>query len=105
SEDTRRSACRFELLFRFRHLRPKQLLQSLVPGLPEEVINPLALFAPGHDLVARKARIASQPDAYLGPAFAQSFDNPLELIERAAGRLFVRRPQARAEQKIAAEEI
>jgi len=58
SEDPRRSARRFELLFRFRHLPLKQLLQSFVLGLAEEVINLVAL-APGLHLVARKARIAS----------------------------------------------
>src|SRR5262249_18556620 len=83
SEDPRRSACRFELLFRFRHLRLKELLQSFVLGLAEEVINLVAL-APGHDLVTRKTRIASQPDPHPRPFCAQSLHNPLDLIQRAA---------------------
>src|SRR5262245_48860778 len=77
SEDPRRLACRLELLFRFRRLCPKQLLQSFVLGLPEEVINPIGLLAPGHDLLTRKARIASQPDPHLRPFCAQSLHNPL----------------------------
>src|SRR5262249_60796291 len=56
SEDPRRSARRFELLFRFRQLRLKQLLQSFVLCLAEEVINLVAL-APGHDVVVLTARI------------------------------------------------
>ena len=78
--------------------------QTIVPRQPEHVIDAIVL-APGHQPLARKARVGAQDDAHLGSMFANPSDDARRLFRRSGRGVDVGAAQPGAEQVPAAEDV
>jgi len=78
--------------------------KTAVSGKAEDVVH-TALFAPGHQRVARKARIGAQHDANIRPALTNLGDDTGHFLQRAGRAINVGRPQLRRQKLIAAEDV
>jgi hypothetical protein len=78
--------------------------QALVARQAEDVIDAVRL-APGHELVAGKARIGTQQDLHPRPTGADLADDASHFILGAGGRVDVRAPELGREQVPATEHV
>jgi len=63
------------------------------------------LLTPGHQLLARKPRVAAQDDLHLRPTAADLIDQARDLVDGAGRSIDVGAPQPSAQQVRAAEDI
>ncbi len=88
----------------FVHRLAEDLLQPLVARQAEEVID-LVLFAPGHQFLAAEAGVGAQHDLHFRPPGAQLPGDAPDLVQSPFGRVLVGRPQPRAQQLVAGEDV
>ena len=90
---------------RLGQLRRDQAPQSGVARHPEDVVDPLLLLGPVHQLVAAEAAVAAQDDVHLAPSGANLFHDPLDLGQAPVGRIPVGFPQPHTQQVFAGEDV
>src|SRR5699024_466397 len=73
-------------------------------GQTQQIVDVMSL-APSHDCFPTEARITPDNDACLGPVLANLADDAFELVHTAGGPVCVRRPQPRAQQVLATEDV
>jgi hypothetical protein len=78
--------------------------QPRVPGQAEEIVDPLGL-TPGHEVLAREARVRPQQNAHPRPTGPDPRHDPLDLFQRPCRGVDVRAPQLGRQQVPAAEDI
>ena len=88
------------------HLGADDLPQPLVARQAEEVIDLVLVgFAPGHQFLAAEAGVGAQHDLHLRPALAQLGHDAARLPRPRRRRILVGRPEPRAQQLIAGEDV
>ena len=89
---------------RLLHLGADDLLQPLIARQAEDVID-MVCFAPAHQFFAAEAGVGAQHDLHFGPALAQLRHDAAHFFDRARSRILVGRPQPRAQQLVAGEDV
>ena len=88
------------------HLLADDLLQPAVARQAEQEVHPVLVgLAPGHQFLVAEARVAAQHDLHFRPLGAQLRHDALDFIQRTGGPIHVGRPEPRAQQLIAGEDI
>ena len=103
-KDARRLGCALMKGTSLLHLGADDLLQPLVARQAKQVIHLVGL-APAHQLFAAEAGVGAQHDPGLRPSLPQLGNDAAHFLHRSGGSVLVGRPQTRAQQLVAGEDI